>query len=110
MLWVGPACLVDLVSGFFSKQALFVCCYAPLIAMSSADHGEALEAPHDFDGPVKNRRCTDCTCLLLLFACWTSVGACGFAALGWTDSLPWGLVTIDPGYPELLYRGVDHNG
>ena len=53
--------------------------------MTRGEHGEYLEklvAPADFDGPTKDRKCTDTICLLLIVAAWvvmTAVGAYSLA-------------------------------
>ena len=45
------------------------------------DHGEKLNAPPDFDGPISHRRCTDVLCTLLLFGMWISMTGLGIYAI-----------------------------
>lgn len=48
--------------------------------------GEKLVAPPDFDGPVKNRRCTDVLCTLLIIAVWTAMTALGLYSIQQGDA------------------------
>lgn len=41
---------------------------------------DKLVAPADFDGPTKNRHCTDVLCGLILIACWIAMSIIGFLA------------------------------
>lgn len=45
------------------------------------DGGQKLEAPADFDGPTKNRKCTDVLCSLLFIAALTVMTAVGTRAV-----------------------------
>jgi hypothetical protein len=48
--------------------------------MAAGEEGEEFEklvAPADFDGPTKERRCTDVLCLLMLVAAWIAMTAIG---------------------------------
>ena len=79
------------------------------------DHEHNEEVAHDLTEeplPVKKRACTDIVCLLLIIANWGFLSFLGFSALGWIDAseISNGYLYIDDGHPELLYRGVDHNG
>jgi len=48
--------------------------------MSDAEN-EKLVAPADFDGPTRNRHCTDVLCLLLLVASWVVMTGVGLYAV-----------------------------
>ena len=64
-----------------------------------------LTAPEGFDGPGKNRKCTDVLFLLLLCANWYAMTMVGFVVLGYipNDRLP-------PGDPRRLINGMDYLG
>jgi Plasma-membrane choline transporter len=47
----------------------------------SGDEGEKLVAPADFDGPTKNRHCTDLLCFLILIASWVVMTGIGIYAV-----------------------------
>ena len=79
------------------------------------DHEHNQEVDHDLaidPLPVKKRGCTDILCTVLLLANWGTMSFVGFGALGWVDTYEAtnGKLYVDDGHPELLYRGVDHNG
>jgi choline transporter-like protein 2/4/5 len=79
------------------------------------DHEHNQEVDHDLSIdplPVKKRGCTDILCTVLLLANWGAMSFVGFGALGWVDTYEAtnGKLYVDDGHPELLYRGVDHNG
>ena len=76
-----------------------------------AEHRENKKCEAPAGGlPTRARGCTDAVCLLLLVAHWAVTSAIGLAALGWVELPSWSPVALEVGHPELLYRGVDHNG
>lgn len=68
-----------------------------------ADANAKLEAPADFAGPGKNRRCTDIPCCLLLIVAWVAMTGLGLIATGAiaNDDLP-------PGNPMRLVNPMDY--
>jgi len=49
--------------------------------MADGDAGEKLSAPADFDGPTKDRHCTDLLCFLLIIASWVTMTGIGVYAV-----------------------------
>lgn len=75
------------------------------IKQSKKQVDEEFIATPEFDGPCKNRDCTDIFFLLLLLAAWTAMTLIGLAAVGAIDSS-----VINQGNPQRLIRGVDYEG
>lgn len=61
------------------------------------DYSHKLEAPRNFDGPTRDRRCTDVLCLLLLVASWAGMSAIGYYA-------------VTEGDPRLVLYPLDYDG
>jgi len=51
----------------------------------SMDVKSKISPPDDFDGPTKNRRCTDLLWSIILIACWFGTGVIGHYALEYGD-------------------------
>lgn len=67
------------------------------MAQDDEHHGEKLVAPADFDGPTKNRHCTDLLCFLILIANWIVMTGIGiYAAVN--------------GDIDLIIRPLDYDG
>ena len=61
------------------------------------DFSGKLVAPRGFDGPTKDRHCTDIMCLLLLLASWGAMSAVGYYA-------------VTEGDPRLVLYPLDYDG
>jgi len=59
--------------------------------------GDKLAAPPDFDGPTKNRKCTDVLCSLLILIMWIALSCLGF-------------YSISNGNVEILLNPMDFDG
>ena len=75
------------------------------VAYDRTHHGQKLQAPPGFDGPVAHRHCTDIIFLLLFVAHAVALTALGWVALGWIPS-----EAIGVGKPQILLHGLDHSG
>jgi hypothetical protein len=62
--------------------------------------------------PKRRRGHTDGMCCILLVLHWLVLTWIGMSAMGvpWVSKHQIPGAEIDDGHPELLYRGVDHNG